>query len=213
MCQMSNVNCLFMRYTGPRGKKARRLGQAFTNKENKVVRRRAGFPGQHSDSRSRLSEFGLQLKEKQKAKFAYGVLEKQFYSYFLKAQKRPGVTGSNLLTLLEQRLDNVVFRLGFAETRAQARQLVSHGFFQVNGRRVTIPSVAVRVGDVITVLEAKAKTKYMQTAKEKMKSATPPDWLDMDATHLKAKVLSQPTFEDMEKAINTQLIVEHYSRI
>lgn len=202
-----------MRYTGPTGKKARRLGQAFTNKEAKVLRRRSNPPGQHTDSRGRLSEFGLQLKEKQKAKFAYGVQEKQFYRYFLKAQTQPGVTGSNLLKLLEQRLDNVVYRLGFAETRMQARQLVSHGFFQVNGRRVTIPSYAVRVGDVITVGATKAKTKYMQTVKDKMKAVTPPDWLDINAAELKAKVLSQPITEDMDKVINTQLIIEHYSRI
>ncbi len=202
-----------MRYTGPKGKKARRLGQAFTNKEAKVLRRRTGPPGQHADSRSRLSEFGLQLKEKQKAKFAYGIQEKQFFRYFLKAQNQPGVTGTNLLTLLEQRLDNVVYRLGFADSRAQARQLVSHGFFQVNGTRVTIPSYSVRVGDTIVVGEAKAKTKYMQTAKDKLKAATPPDWLSYEPSGFKAKVLSQPTVEDMDKAINTQLIIEHYSRI
>lgn len=202
-----------MRYTGPQGKKARRLGQAFTEKQAKVLRRRTGPPGQHADSRSRLSEFGLQLKEKQKAKFAYGVQEKQFYNYFLKAQKQPGVTGLNLLKLLEQRLDNVIYRLGFAATRTQSRQLVSHGFFQINGRRVTIPSYAVRVGDVISVGETKSKTKYMQAAREKLKAATPADWLDLTSGELKAKVLSQPNTEDMEKAINTQLIIEHYSRI
>lgn len=202
-----------MRYTGPQGKKARRLGQAFTNKQAAVLRRRNQPPGQHTDSRGRLSEFGTQLKEKQKAKFAYGVQEKQFYSYFLKAQNRPGVTGTNLLHILEQRLDNVVYRLGFAETRAQARQLVSHGFFQVNGKRVTIPSYAVKVGDIVSVGAIKAKTKYMQAAKEKLKAAQVPDWLDLNASELKAKVLSQPIAEDMEKMINTQLIVEHYSRI
>lgn len=202
-----------MRHTGPSGKRARRLGQAFTEKQAKVLRRRQGPPGVHADSRGRLSEFGIQLKEKQKAKFAYGVLEKQFFAYFKKAQTQPGVTGTNLLKLLEQRLDNVVYRLGYAETRAQARQLVSHGFFQVNGRKVTIPSIAVRVGDTITVGATKAKTKYMQTVKEKMKATTPPDWLDLQLTDLKAKVLSQPTTEDMDKAINTQLIIEHYSRI
>lgn len=202
-----------MRHTGPSGKRARRLGQAFTEKQAKVLRRRQGPPGVHADSRGRLSEFGIQLKEKQKAKFAYGVLEKQFFNYFQKAQTQPGVTGTNLLKLLEQRLDNVVYRLGFAETRAQARQLVSHGFFQVNGRKVTIPSISVRVGDTISVGTTKAKTKYMQTVKDKMKATTPPDWLDLQVADLKAKVLSQPTTDDMDKAINTQLIIEHYSRI
>jgi small subunit ribosomal protein S4 len=202
-----------MRYTGPQGKKARRLGQAFSNKQAKVLRRRSTPPGQHTDPRGRLSEFGIQLKEKQKAKFAYGIQEKQFYRYFLKAQNQPGVTGTNLLTALEQRLDNVVYRLGFAESRSQARQLVSHGFFQVNGHRVTVPSYVVRVGNIISVGAAKAKTKYMQAAKERMKSVTPPDWLDLNLAELKAKMLSQPVTEDMEKAINTQLIIEHYSRI
>lgn len=202
-----------MRYTGPQGKKARRLGQAFTEKQSKVLRRRSSPPGQHAESRGRLSEFGLQLKEKQKAKFAYGVLEKQFFNYFQKAQKQAGVTGQNLLRLLEQRLDNVVYRLGFAATRSQARQLVSHGFFQINGKRVTIPSYAVRVGDVISVPASKQKSKYMQIAKEKMRSHTPLDWLDLQLQDFKAKVLSQPITEDMEQAINTQLIVEHYSRI
>ncbi|MBP9686667.1 MAG: 30S ribosomal protein S4 [Candidatus Doudnabacteria bacterium] len=202
-----------MRYTGPQGKKARRLGQAFTNKQATVLRRRNQPPGQHTDPRGRLSEFGLQLKEKQKAKFAYGVQERQFYSYFLKAQNRPGVTGVNLLQILEQRLDNVVYRLGFAETRAQARQLVSHGFFQVNGKRVTIPSYSVKVGEVVSVGAGKAQSKYMQVAKDKLKAAQIPDWLDLNASEMKAKILSQPTAEDMDKAINTQLIIEHYSRI
>jgi small subunit ribosomal protein S4 len=202
-----------MRYTGPKAKKARRLGQAFTNKEAKVLRRRATPPGQHGDSRGRLSEFGQQLREKQKAKFAYGVQERQFYSYFQKAQKQPGVTGANLLRLLENRLDNVVYRLGLAETRAQARQLVSHGFFAVNGHRVTIPSYSVRVGDQIEVRETKAKSKYMQAVKEKAKGTQVPDWLDFQTQNLKAKVLSQPDTAEMDKAINTQLIVEHYSRI
>ncbi len=202
-----------MRYIGPQGKKARRLGQAFTEKQAKVLRRRSAPPGQHAESRGRLSEFGLQLKEKQKAKYAYGILERQFFNYFQKAQKQAGVTGQNLLKLLELRLDNVVYRLGFAATRSQARQLVSHGFFQINGKRVTIPSYSVRVGDIISVPANKQTTKYMQTAKEKMKSHVPLDWLDLQLQDYKAKVLSQPITEDMEQAINTQLIVEHYSRI
>lgn len=202
-----------MRYTGPKAKKARRLGQAFTNKEAKVLQRRPTPPGQHGSSRSRLSEYGQQLKEKQKAKFAYGVLERQFIRYFNKALKQPGVTGDNLLKLLEMRLDNIIFRLGFAETRAQARQLVGHGFFQVNGKRVNIPSYAVRVGDIIQVRESKAKTKYMTQIQGKLKSVKSPEWLDMSAGDMKAKVLSEPTAEQIGETINTQLIVEHYSRI
>ena len=202
-----------MRYTGPKVKKARRLGFAFTDKDNKILPKRSFAPGQHGQSRSRLSEYGQQLKEKQKAKFLYGVLEKQFYIYFHKAQKQPGVTGDNLIRLLEHRFDNVVFRLGFASTRAQARQLVNHGFFKVNGKNVDIPSYSVRVGDTIVVRENKLKSKFMQTAKEKLKNVKVQDWLDIDSQKLSAKVLSEPTSEQVGNQINTQLIVEHYSRI
>jgi len=202
-----------MRYTGPKVKKARRLGFAFTDKDSKILPKRSFAPGQHGQSRSRLSEYGQQLKEKQKAKFLYGVLEKQFYIYFHKAQKQPGVTGDNLIRLLEHRFDNVVFRLGFASTRAQARQLVNHGFFKVNGKNVDIPSYSVRVGDTIVVRENKLKSKFMQTAKEKLKNVKVQDWLDIDSQKLSAKVLSEPTSEQVGNQINTQLIVEHYSRI
>ena len=202
-----------MRYTGLKGKKARRLGQAFTKKEAKVLQRRPTPPGQHGQSRSRLSEYGVQLKEKQKAKFAYGVVEKQFFRYFEKAQNQPGVTGDNLLRLLETRLDNAVFRLGFAETRSQARQLVNHGFYNVNSKKVDIPSFALRVGDVISVREGKQKTKYMQGMRDKLKAAQVPEWLDFQPLELKAKVLSQPTADQVNETINTQLIIEHYSRI
>lgn len=202
-----------MRYTGPKGKKARRLGQAFTQKEAKVLQRRPTPPGQHGQSRARLSEYGTQLKEKQKAKFAYGILERQFLRYFQSALKAAGVTGDNLLKFLEMRLDNIVYRLGFAETRSQARQLVSHNFFTVNGKNVNIPSFAVKVGDVVAVREAKGKTKYMQTTKGKLKSAGIPEWLDIAPAEMKAKVLGEPTPEQIGENINTQLIVEHYSRI
>ncbi len=202
-----------MRYTGPRAKKARRLGQAFTEKEAKVLQRRQTAPGQHGASRGRLSEYALQLKEKQKAKFAYGLQEKQFYRAFKKAQTQTGVTGQNLLSLLERRLDNVVYRLGFATTRSQARQMVSHGFFSVNSRRVTIPSYTVKVGDLIVVTQKKQGSKLITSIKDKLKSTTPPDWLNLDSSEYKGKVLSLPTFEDMDRLINTQLIVEHYSRI
>jgi small subunit ribosomal protein S4 len=125
----------------------------------------------------------------------------------------PGVTGQNLLRLLESRIDNVVYRLGFATTRAQARQMVSHGFFNVNGKKVTIPSYTMKVGDIISVVDRKANSKIILSLKEKISSFTPLDWLDLNTSDLKAKVLSQPNLEEMEKLINTQLIVEHYSRI
>ncbi len=201
-----------MRYTGPKVRKARRLGMAFTTKDAKVLQKRSYAPGQHGQGRSRLSEYGTQLREKQKAKINYGVLERQFENYFNKALKQVGVTGDNLLKMLELRLDNVVFRLGFAETRAQARQLVSHGFFEVNAKKVDIPSYAVKVGDAISVRAGKQKSKYMEQQKEKMRNFKTQEWVELDAPKMSGKVLTAPTPEQIQNVINTQLIVEHYSR-
>jgi small subunit ribosomal protein S4 len=202
-----------MRYTGPKVKKARRLGMAFTAKDAKILQKRSSVPGQHGQNRVRLSEYGLQLREKQKAKINYGVQERQFLRYFDKAIKQAGVTGDNLLKLLELRLDNVVYRLGFAETRAQARQLVNHGFFEVNGKKVDIPSYSCKPGDVVKVRTTKQASKYMQTIAEKLKGVNTQEWLDLQAKDWSGKVLSSPTPEQIENQINTQLIVEHYSRI
>ncbi len=201
-----------MRYTGPKSKKARRLGMAFTTKDAKVLQKRSYAPGQHGQSRVRLSEYGIQLREKQKAKINYGVQERQFANYFERALKQVGVTGENLLRLLELRLDNIVFRLGFAETRAQSRQLVSHGFFEVNGKKVDIPSYTVKVGDTVTVRPLKQKSAYMEKIKEKLKSFKTQEWVELDAQKLSGKVLTQPTPDMIGNIINTQLIVEHYSR-
>lgn len=201
-----------MRYTGPKAKKARRLGQAFTQKQAKVMQRRPGAPGVHGQSRSRLSEYGMQLREKQKAKLAYGLMEKQFSSLYEKALRKSGVTGDNLIKLLETRLDNVVYRLGFAETRAQARQLVSHGFFAVNGKKTDIPSFHVKVGDIVSVRENKKKSAYMEKQKEKLKAHKPQEWVTLDIAKMSGKLLTEPTPEMVENIINTQLIVEHYSR-
>jgi small subunit ribosomal protein S4 len=202
-----------MRYTGPKARKARRLGMAFTAKDAKVLQKRSYAPGQHGQGRSRLSEFGLQLREKQKAKINYGLVEKQFRNLFHKALKQPGVTGDNLLKLLELRLDNIVYRLGFAETRAQARQLVNHGFFEVNGKKVDIPSYSVKVGDAVSVRTGKQKSGYMEKLKEKLKATKTQEWVELDAAKMNGKVLSVPTPEQIQNTINTQLIVEHYSRI
>ncbi len=203
-----------MRYTGPKVKKARRLGFAFTAKDAKILQKRSYAPGQHGQNRrSRLSEYGLQLQEKQKAKINYGVQEKQFLRYFNHAMKQAGITGDNLLKILEFRLDNVVYRLGFAETRAQARQLVNHGFFEVNGKKVDIPSFATKPGDVVKVRENKQKSAYMQNLKEKLKTVKTQEWIELKAADFSGKVLSAPTPEQIENTINTQLIVEHYSRI
>lgn len=201
-----------MRYTGPKSKKARRLGMAFTPKDVKVLQKRNFAPGQHGQNRVRLSEYGTQLREKQKAKINYGIAEKQFEKYFNKALKQAGVTGDNLLRLLELRLDNIVFRLGFAETRAQARQMVSHGFFEVNGKKVDIPSYNVKVSDTVAVREAKKKSKLTEIVKEKIKNVKTQDWVQLDVQKLSGKVLSAPTPEQISNTINTQLIVEHYSR-
>lgn len=185
---------------------------AFSAKDAKVMQKRQGFPGQHGSSRARLSEFGIQLREKQRAKATYGLMEKQFSTLFKKALRKTGVTGDNLLKLLETRLDNIVFRMGFAETRAQARQLVSHGFFQVNEKKVDIPSYHVKVGDMVSVRSQKAKSKYMSALKEKNKNFRSQEWVEVDLSKLSGKVLTEPTPEMINNMINTQLIVEHYSR-
>jgi small subunit ribosomal protein S4 len=201
-----------MRYTGPKVKKARRLGMAFTAKDAKIMQKRNFAPGQHGQSRSRLSEYGTQLREKQKAKVAYGIMERQFEIYFSRALKQTGVTGDNLLKLLEMRLDNIVYRLGFAETRAQARQLVSHGFFEVNGKKVDIASYHVKVGDTVLVKPSKQKKAYMEKIKEKLKNFQTLDWISLNPQQMSGKVLSSPVVESLGTEINTQLIVEHYSR-
>jgi len=201
-----------MRYTGPKSKRARRLGMAFTNKDAKVLQKRNFAPGQHGQGRARLSEYGTQLREKQKAKINYGVMERQFERYFDKAFRQTGVTGDNLLKLLEMRLDNIVFRLGFAETRAQARQMVSHGFFEVNGKKVDIPSYNVKVSDAVSLREGKKKSKLVEALKEKIKNVKTQEWVQLDASKMSGKVLSVPTPDQIQNTINTQLIVEHYSR-
>ena len=201
-----------MRYTGPKVKKARRLGMAFTAKDAKILQKRSYAPGQHGQNRARVSEYGTQLREKQKMKFNYGVQEKQFRNYFTKALRQTGVTGDNLLKLLEMRLDNVIYRMGFADTRAQARQLVSHGFFTVNGKNVNIPSFNFKVGDVVGVKENKQKSKYIEALKEKLKAYTVQEWLEVDKNKLTGKILAIPTPDLVQNIINTQLIVEHYSR-
>ncbi len=201
-----------MRYTGPKVKKARRLGMAFTAKDVKILQKRGFPPGQHGQNRVRLSEYGTQLREKQKAKISYGIMERQFEIYFNRALKQSGVTGDNLLKLLETRLDNIVYRLGFAETRAQARQLVGHGFFEVNGKKVDIPSYQVKVGDVVAVRQSKQKKHYVERIKEKLKAFKTLDWLELNANNLSGKILSLPMVDQLGTEINTQLIVEHYSR-
>ncbi len=185
---------------------------AFTAKDAKILQKRGFPPGQHGQNRTRVSEYGTQLREKQKMKINYGIQERQFRSYFEKALKQSGVTGENLLSLLERRLDNVVYRLGFSETRAQARQLVSHGFFEVNGKKADIPSYLLKVGDVVKVKDNKRKSKNISVLNEKIKAYKVQDWLELDKSQLLGKIISLPTQGLVENTINTQLIVEHYSR-
>src|ERR1041384_4011495 len=159
------------RHIGPKIRQSRRFGQALTTKAEKYLAKRNYRPGQHGQNTQRVSEFGMQLREKQKAKFTYGIMEKQFRRYYEKASKKIGITGDALLQMLEMRLDNVVFRLGFGKTRAQARQLVSHGFFNVNGKKVNIPSFQLKVGDEVAVRENKKKSKYMQIIQPSLANA------------------------------------------
>ena len=200
------------RYTGPKVKKARRFGEPMTTKDAKILTKRNYAPGIHGQASRRMSEYGTQLKEKQKAKWTYGILEKQFRRYFEEASKKKGVTGETLLQLLESRLDNIVYRLGFAETRAQARQLVSHGFFNVNGKPVNIPSYRTRVGDIIAVKDNKKQSKYIQGITQKLKNFKTQEWVQINSDQLSGKVLTIPNAEQIENRINTQLIVELYSR-
>lgn len=160
----------------------------------------------------KVSEYGLQLKEKQKAKFIYGVLEKQFRGYYDKAKKMQGITGENLLGLLERRIDNVVFRLGLANTRKQARQIVRHGHIMVNGRRLDIPSALVSVGDVVTVSEKSAGNAFFKELKETNHSLSAPAWLEADQDKLAGKVTRFPNREEIDVPVNEQAIVELYSR-
>ena len=160
--------------------------------------------------RRKQSEYGMQLQEKQKVKFIYGVLEKQFKNYFDMAQRRPGQTGENLLSILESRLDNIVFRLGFAMTRAEARQLVSHGHF--NGRRVNIPSFLVKPGMVITLKETSKSLEKIKANIEDNAFRQPPKWIEYDANNMIAKILAAPAREDIDMPIEEHLIVELYSK-
>ncbi len=160
----------------------------------------------------KVSEYGMQLKEKQKAKFIYGVLERQFRNYYEKAKTMSGVTGENLLILLERRLDNVVFRLGFANTRRQARQIVTHGHISVNGKRVDIPSALVKAGDVVEVCEKSQSNEFFKAMKETNNALSAPPWLESDQATLKGNVVRFPERTEIDIPVNEQAIIELYSR-
>jgi small subunit ribosomal protein S4 len=182
-----------------------------------AIERRAYAPGQHGREasfrrRRRDSDYARQLREKQKARRIYGVLERQFRRYFREALRRPGMTGGNLLILLESRLDNVVYRMGFADSRAQARQLVQHGHFDVNGRRTDIPSALLKAGDVVSVHKRSRRLTYFDGLSAVMEERQVPDWLAVEPSQLSGRILALPTREAIQLPLNEQLIVEYYSR-
>ncbi|MFA5536622.1 MAG: 30S ribosomal protein S4 [Bacillota bacterium] len=177
-----------------------------------AIDRKGYAPGQHGTSRKKVSEYGLQLREKQKARRIYGVLEKQFRGYFEKADRQKGITGENLLVMLERRLDNVVYRLGYASSRIEARQLVRHGHFTVNGKKVNIPSYLVKVGEVIRVTEKSAKSPKFKELAEAAAHRTPPAWLEHNVDALEGRVLAFPSREEIDTGIEEHLIVELYSK-
>lgn len=207
------------RYTGPVCKLCRREGMKLFLKGERcltpkcAIERRNSIPGMHGQKRSRkASEYGLQLREKQKLRRIYGILERQFRKHYGEAERRDGATGDNLIQLLERRLDNTVYRLGFGESRSQARQLVRHGHFTVNGRRTDIPSFITRPGDVIAVREGSRQRTYFQTLGEQLTRRNIPDWLSLDARNFSARVVSLPDASQADAKVNAQLIVEFYSR-
>jgi len=209
------------RYTGPVCKLCRREGEKLFLKGEKCftpkcpVERRSYPPGEHgrfSGRASRQSDYSRQLRAKQKGKRIYGVLERQFRRYFREARQRPGLTGLNLLQILETRLDNVVYRMGFADSRNQARQLVNHGHIMVNGRRNDIPSTVLKIGDKVTVRENSKNNEYFKTLRQAEEVRTPPAWIETDLDKLSGRVIRLPDRAEIDGNLNEQLIVEFYSR-
>lgn len=201
------------RYTGPKTKVSRRYGVLLAGSA-RAFENKAYPPGQHGPkgSRRKISEYGTALAEKQKLRFQYGVLERQFRRYFETALKTRGITGLILLQLLETRLDNVVYRLGFAKTRAGARQLVAHGHISLNGRKTDISSATLKVGDVVAVRAKDGSKRLAQRGLEQTQIVVPPDWLLVDKENLSGKVVRIPTREEINPVVNEQLVVELYSR-
>jgi small subunit ribosomal protein S4 len=206
------------RYTDPVCRLCRREGLKLFLKGSRCYSKKCSFekrptpPGQHGVRRRKVGDYGLQLREKQKVRRVYGVLEKQFRNYFIEASRHTGVTGESLLRSLELRLDNAVYRLGFAPSRAAARQMVAHGHFAVNGVPTNIPSYSLKVGDRIEVRESHKERELFKTVKETIRSHQPPDWLSLDAAKLSGSVLALPRRDQMPLDFNEQLVVEYYSR-
>lgn len=203
------------RDTSPIVKQSRREGYALHPKAHKIMARKSGIPGEHAHGRqNKPSMYSIQLREKQKVRRTYGLLEKQFARLMIEATRRTGLSGENLLELLERRLDNAVYRAGFATSRRAARQLVSHGHFLLNGRRVDIPSIRVSAGDVIEVRPKSTKSGYFTNINDVVgnTSQQPLSWLKSDVKKLKIEITGLPKREEAEPDINEQLIVEYYSR-
>lgn len=203
------------RDTSPIVKQSRREGVALHPKAHKILARKSGIPGEHGGGRQgKQSMYATQLREKQKVRRMYGLLEKQFARLMNEATRKPGLSGENLLQFLEQRLDNAVYRAGFATSRRAARQLVGHGHFELNGHRVDIPSIRVKAGDVITVREKSTKSGYFSQINDIHANTvqTPLSWIKGDIKKLKIEITGLPKREEAEADINEQLIVEYYSR-
>ena len=206
------------RYTGPVCRLCRRQGEKLFLKGDRcltpkcAIERRAGPPGQRGTRRRRVSERGLQLREKQKTKHMYGLMEKQLFKHFKKAREMPGVTGDNFLKILESRMDNVVYRLGFANSRGQARQLVTHGHLAVNQRSTNIPSYLMEPGDQITWTERGRKTEYFKMMAEDIQGKAIPEWLSLDTDTFQGKVLTAPERDVVGVRVEDRLIIEYYSR-
>lgn len=206
------------RYTGSVCRFCRRENQKLFLKGDRCFTEKCAFerrsypPGQHGQGRIKFSEYGLQLREKQKVRRMYGLLEKQFRNMFANADRQRGITGENFLVMLERRLDNVVYRSGFANSRAEARQLVRHGHFLVNGKRVNIPSLQLNKGDEVVVREGSRNALQIKTALEASKRREIPQWLDMNPADFKSKVRDLPARDDITAPIEERLIVELYSK-
>lgn len=206
------------RYTGAVCKLCRREGKKLFLKGDRcytgkcAFERRSYAPGQHGQNRSKNSEYGLQLRAKQQARRYYGIQEGQFHKYFLMAERKSGVTGENLLRICESRLDNVVYTLGWASSRAEARQLVTHGHFEVNGKKVDIPSYLLKAGDTVSIKSKSKDSVKFKTVLEANASRPVPSWLDLNAEALSAKVVALPEREQIEVPVEEHLIVEFYSK-
>ena len=206
------------RYTGPVCRLCRREGTKLYLKGERctsgkcALDRRSTAPGQHGAANKKMREYGLQMREKQKTRRYYGVLERQFVNYYEEAARKEGMTGENLICLLERRIDNVVYRMGFAASHKEARQLVLHGHFTLNGKKVNIPSLIVKAGDVIAVKEASRDSVKFKALAEAAANATAPKWLEVKADAMTAKVAALPAREDVDFDFNEQLIVELYSK-